>query len=82
VWRAVRVLRRGSVVTPVREAHGTGVRKPAEEWREKSLYDWLGEHSPCEDDQDTRYELEQRKEHPGGDCHGRVKRGAGRYGCE
>ena len=82
MWRAVRVLRRGSVVAPVREAHGTGARKPAEEWREESLYDWLGEHPPGEDDQDARYELEQRKEHPGHDCHGRIECGAGRYGCE
>jgi len=32
VWRAMRVLRSVSVVTSMREAHGTRVCGPAEEW--------------------------------------------------
>ena len=69
-------------MTPVREANGTCVCEPAEEWREKGLHGRLGEYSPCEDDQDACDDLEQRDENPGRDRHGRVKRGSGHYGRE
>ena len=79
---AARVLRSGSVVTSVREAHGTRVCKPAEEWWEECLYSGLCEHAPGEDDKYACRELQQCKEHPGRYCKGRVERGAGRFGCE
>ena len=69
-------------MTSVREAHGTGVCEPAEQWREEGLQGRFGEHSPREDDQDARCDLEQCDERPGHDCRRRVERRAGHYGCE
>ena len=82
VRRGARVLRSGSVVTSVHEAHGARMCEPAEERGEECLYGWLCEHAPGEDDKYASRELQQYEDHSGRYCNGRVERTAGCFGCE